>query len=590
MTRRLSGDVGVHEEPPDDEPATTETPAPRRLRSVPLATWAILALPLVILAVAAWKYRWMSDDAFINLRVVKQLVGGHGPVFNPGERVEASTSPLWLYMLAAADVVTPVRLEWIAVVLGVGLSLFGVGAAMAGAAVICRERVRGEVLVPIGALVLVVLAPMWKFSSGGLETGLSFAWLGTSLWILASWSRRADSIPAWAAVVLGLGPLIRPDLTLFSLGFVVLVLAFDGSRRWSSRVRVLVWAAALPVAYQIFRMGYYASLAPSPAFAKEASRSYWSPGWTYLRKTVVPYVLWLPLALLGAAAYVPLVAQLRREERRRALATVLVFAVVGFVHALYIVRVGGDFMNARLLMPSLFALVAPVAVVPMRKQFLGALLVIPWAVVALVGLRSVDDQPQAFDRSTRNAVTLAQFGWGPGGAQRAQFKRPGVYFTGALLPATPKPGEPARVVAGYGVGEVGYALPDAYILDLLGLADPFTAHLQLKHRGIVAHEKPLPLPWIAARLTTPDPALQASDFPPQGFALAIDQPGNVPFAERVVWARRALDCGELRDFFAEYRSPLTAGRFVHDLGAAFSRWNFRIPPEPRTAYERFCGS
>lgn len=584
MTKRLLGDVGA-----DEQPFEETTPAKRltvtwSARTAGFVKLALFVAPLMILAVAAWKYRWMSDDAFINLRVVKQLVGGHGPVFNPGERVEASTSPLWTYLLAVADLVTPLRLEWIAVFLGIGLTLAGVAMAMAGSAVLCR----GEVLAPVGAIVLVVLAPMWKFASGGLETGLSFAWLGASLWILASWSRRQDPIAPWGAVVLGLGPLIRPDLAVFSVGFVGLVVVSEWSGGWRTIMRALLYAAALPVAYQVFRMGYYASLAPNPAIAKEAARSYWSPGWAYLRKTVMPYGLWLPLGILGAAAYVPLVVQLRRDIRRRALATVLVFGVGGLVHALYIVRVGGDFMNARLLMPSLFAVVAPVAVVPVRKQFLGALLVVPWAVLALVALRSVDDQPRAFDKSTTNAVTLAQFGWGPNGRYRAQFARPGVYFTGNLLPARAKAGEPSLVVAGYGIGEVGYAFRDAYVLDLLGLADPFTAHLQLRHRGIVAHEKPLPTPWIVARLTTPEPALQASDFPPQGFALAIDESGGVPFADRVASARSALDCGTLRDFFAEYRSPLTVGRFLGNLGASFSNWNFRIPPEPRAAHERLC--
>ena len=44
---------------------------------------------LLVFTIAAWHYRWMSDDGFINLRVVSELRAGHGPVFNPGERVEA---------------------------------------------------------------------------------------------------------------------------------------------------------------------------------------------------------------------------------------------------------------------------------------------------------------------------------------------------------------------------------------------------------------------------------------------------------------------------------------------------------------------
>jgi arabinofuranosyltransferase len=41
-----------------------------------------------------------SDDALINIRVVRQLLAGNGPVFNIGERVEVGTSPLWIYLVS----------------------------------------------------------------------------------------------------------------------------------------------------------------------------------------------------------------------------------------------------------------------------------------------------------------------------------------------------------------------------------------------------------------------------------------------------------------------------------------------------------
>ena len=66
-----------------------------------LVRWALLATPVIVLAERTWALRWMSDDGFINLRIVSQLVHGHGPVFNIGERVETSTSPLWVFVLAA---------------------------------------------------------------------------------------------------------------------------------------------------------------------------------------------------------------------------------------------------------------------------------------------------------------------------------------------------------------------------------------------------------------------------------------------------------------------------------------------------------
>src|SRR5262245_54049194 len=114
----------------------TAGPAASTTRLRPDARWllaaAIVAVPIVLLALGAWNYRWMSDDGFINLRIVKQIEAGHGPVFNAGERVEASTSPLWVGALLVADVLTPLRLEWIAVLGGLALTLVGLSLAIAG--------------------------------------------------------------------------------------------------------------------------------------------------------------------------------------------------------------------------------------------------------------------------------------------------------------------------------------------------------------------------------------------------------------------------------------------------------------------------
>ena len=62
-----------------------------------------VALPVAAFGWAAWNRRWMSDDGFIYLRVVDQLLAGNGPVFNIGERVEIATSPLWVAMLTLAE-------------------------------------------------------------------------------------------------------------------------------------------------------------------------------------------------------------------------------------------------------------------------------------------------------------------------------------------------------------------------------------------------------------------------------------------------------------------------------------------------------
>lgn len=545
-------------------------------------------IPAVILSVQASRYRWMSDDGFIQLRVVKQLLAGNGPVFNAGERVEASTSVLWVYVLALGDLVSPFQLEWVAVVLGIALTVFGLVAAMFGAARLSGVG-RGVLLIPAGALALAAWTPMWKYASGGLEGGLGFAWLGGCCWLLGSWSRSEQRLAWWGAVIVGLGPLVRPDFAIFSAAFLIVVLVGQRGDGWRAAARLIGVAVALPVAYQIFRMGYYASLTPNPALAKEASRAYWGAGWEYLRSTVGSYWLWIPL-VVGVATYVPVGRRALEQGRGRIVGVLAAFGLAGVVHATYLTRVGGDFMFARLLVPSVFAILAPIAVVPFARRYFIALAILPWAIVALVALRAPGDEPQAFTDNTRNAVTLENFGWGPESANVALYDAPGVYYGDEQLPARPKPDGPDRELAAFGIGIVSYALEDLYVLDLLGLADPFTSHLQLDERALVAHEKPLPFPWIPARLTAPQPALSASYFPASDLFLAtpIDDPGGVSFKERTRTARRVLRCRRITEFMDTYTAPLTPRRFLDNLGAAITNQRFRIPPEPAAAERALC--
>jgi arabinofuranosyltransferase len=556
----------------------------------------LYTVPVVGYVAWGWSRRWMSDDGLIYLRVVRQVLAGNGPVFNAGERVEVTAGPVWLGLLTVADVLVPVRLEWIAVGLGIGLSAAGVALAMAGAH---RLLASGEdaLAVPVGILAVIALPPMWTFASSGLETGCCFAWLGGACLALAHWARGSTRFHPLAAVLLGLGPLIRPDLTLFSAAFllVVVVAASD----WGARARLLACAAVLPLAYEVFRMGYYASLVPNPAIAKEAGVTRWSLGWEYLRDSIAPYWYWFPLAVLLVGAYVPIATALRAARRRRVLAVLLVFPVAAVVYTAYMVMVGGDFMHARLLLPAFFAFAAPVAVLPLRRAVL-LLALVPWVMISMVGLRSSADLWVVFGSGDRNPVTTSDFpGWEPGGTFHRLYGKGGVYFMWTKLPVAPVTGADTEVAA-YGIGILSYALgPDVYVLDLHGLGDPFTAHMELDpdHVGIPGHEKPLPAPWIAARLAPTDARLAPTDLEPPRFGAPAgeDAPADVAtpaelarFEAGVRRARAALRCDRLRALERDYSAPLTFTRFLGNVVDAVSNTRLRIPNDPREAQRRFC--
>ena len=216
----------------------------------------LVAAPAVFLAVMAWQHRWVGDDAFINFRIVKEMKAGNGPVFNAGERIEAGTSPLWLMVIFVVDLALPLRLEWIAVLLGIGLTITGLVLAQRGAWLTWQDDHPNALFVPFGALFVVALPPMWDYATSGLETGLGIAWLGACFCGIAQRYHRSRNrpvverarVPLWLCLLIGLGPLVRPDFGIYFVAFLAAAFVVDRGIRWRDRTSALVAAFALPVA------------------------------------------------------------------------------------------------------------------------------------------------------------------------------------------------------------------------------------------------------------------------------------------------------------------------------------------------------
>jgi arabinofuranosyltransferase len=300
----------------------------------------VLGAPLAVYAVLAFTHRGITDDGFVYLRVVHMVTAGHGPVFNVGERVEAFTSPVWLATLSLADFVTPFRLEWLAVLMGIGATVGGIALCLAGSARLARLGEKDALLLPFGALIVMVLAPMWYYASSGLETGLAFLWIGLSLWLLARWASSSERLPVVAAAVLGLGWLVRPDFLLYSGIFLALVLVQQWrGDSWRDRLRLVLAALALPVLYEIFRMGYYGLYVSNTALTKEATLFRWDRGWRYLSDAFRTYWLAVPGLLLLIAGYGPSGIALWRRHAHRGMYVLAAFLVAGLANALYVVAI-----------------------------------------------------------------------------------------------------------------------------------------------------------------------------------------------------------------------------------------------------------
>jgi arabinofuranosyltransferase len=336
----------------------------------------------------AWQRRWIADDGLIVLRTVRNLAAGNGPVFNSGERVESNTSTLWTYLLYLGGFVGgPARQEYVALTLALILSVLGVVFAMLGAARLYAPSLLGRraLLLPTGALVYIAIPPARDFATSGLENCLVLAYLGLLWWMMVCWAQQQTGRDRTTnlrfngdlAFVAGLSVLVRPELAL--VGGLALVMMLIATRGWRSRTLILVAGGLLPVAYQIFRMGYYGLVVPGTALAKDASGKKWGQGFLYLTNFNAPYALWLPAVLLVALGILVLVARsrpwwIRRSARsdqgwlarlvQSPVAVVAFMIFSGLLQGAYWIRQGGDFMHGRVLLTPVFCLLAPVAVIP----------------------------------------------------------------------------------------------------------------------------------------------------------------------------------------------------------------------------------
>jgi arabinofuranosyltransferase len=345
----------------------------------------------------AWQRRWTADDGLIVLRTVRNLLAGNGPVFNKGERVEANTSTVWTYLVTLGGWIGgSTQLEYVALTLALILSVLGIVFAMLGSGRLYAPGLRGRraLLLPAGALVYIAVPPARDFATSGLENGLVLAYLGLLWWMMVCWSqalRQPGPIQGGGqertavsrvfdgslAFVAGLSVLIRPELAL--IGGLALVMLLVAARGWRRRLLIVVAGGLLPVAYQVFRMGYYGLLVPGTAIAKDATGSKWQQGFAYLTNFNRPYLLWAPVMLLAAIGLVLFASrtmpwwtshQIPRGYGRLARsiqsppAVVLFMLVSGLAQGIYWVRQGGDFMHGRVLLTPLFCLLLPVAVIP----------------------------------------------------------------------------------------------------------------------------------------------------------------------------------------------------------------------------------
>jgi arabinofuranosyltransferase len=451
---------------PSESTDATPRPGASALQLVSLAAFLLFCIVVV-------KDAWLSDDAFITLRTIDNFWNGYGLRWNPIERVQTYTHPLWMLLLGAVYGVTR---EPHVTTLAVSLAVTGAVAWL----LFKRLTLAGR------AFALVALAGSRAFvdySTSGLENPLSHLLLAPFWLLVLEGSEAADAAPPsrrrllTLALLASLAMLSRLDLVLLTApGLLVELWRSRRVLRAREIAGVLALASMPLVLWQGFALLYYGFVFPNTAYAKLgtglSSSALMAQGLRYLGESFRNDPL--TLLAIAAAVFVSL-------WRRTMATTALAFALAAYVGS--VVRAGGDFMSGRFLTPPFLCAVILLAKQLPATRRLEAPVALAVGVAAVVSL-AVPASPFRFSPSFDMSKDIRE---AHGIVDERAVHSPwmgllpalrGVHYTNHMW-AQQRFGVP-RVWTVGAIGVVGYtAGPGYHGLDPLALADPLLARLSV---------------------------------------------------------------------------------------------------------------
>ena len=290
-------------------------------------------LTFILFIVLALLLGWQSDDSFHGYVMVKHLLEGNGFVYNIGERVCATTGPLYTLSCAIPYAVTG-EIFFTTIVLDV---IYSAAAYYIFAYQICRTREQ----VLAGFFAFVGSKAFMSYTTSGLENSLLFLFMA----LLVSQYMKRDFFDSRHLLCLSLTfsgiALTRMDNVLY---FIPVMLYVFLAKREDTGLFKGVGIGLLGLCpffiWEIFSFVYFGSFVPNTAFVKIGTgitlTDYFKHGILYYWYTLLndAVVLIIPFAFIIMSVILKKIKYL--------------MVSLGIVlYGLYLLSVGGDFMMGR---------------------------------------------------------------------------------------------------------------------------------------------------------------------------------------------------------------------------------------------------
>lgn len=431
-------------------------------------TWmekSALFLGFGLVLIVVIRTAWQSDDAYITYRCLDNALNGLGLTYNPAERVQAFTHPLWA-LLQLVVVFFTGEVYFTGIFLGIIFTLLTLW-------VIARRFAQNPFHFLFACLALLSSSAWVDYTTSGLENSLSYFLLAV---FAAEWlgKKRLFNLCLIASLVV----LNRMDMLLL----VAPALFVTWWPQKSLKTVGTVLLGFMPfLVWELFAIFYYGFPFPNTAYAKlnvaipggelfQRGLDYFYASLNHDSPTVLLPILGLTLGFIG------------RRPRLPVLSIGIIFYMI------YIVKIGGDFMEGRFLTgPILISVVILLQWISHQSQRRSNLALGGLSLV-MVGL-SILQSPASILTGGRFLRERADVLQANGIADERAF----YYPQSGLLPVLANPDRPIHVWMNDGnnmrdkssnfnvaqnMGFMGYASgPEVFLIDGYALTDPLLCRL-----------------------------------------------------------------------------------------------------------------
>ncbi len=418
----------------------------------------------------------LFDDAMISMRYAYNLAHGLGPVWNAGEYVEGFTNPLWVGIMAIVHLL-PIGLNQTSLAIQIlGASFLTFNLILVKKII---EHFTDDLFAMLSAVALTAFyAPLNSYGLLGMEVSLLVLMLCAVIWLIL---KNDKQFTPSIYILLAVSTLVRFDMAVpYLVIFAVLFFVQKENRK-----QHLIWGLGLLVlslgGQTLARYLYYGALLPNTYYLKVE-------GWPIKLRLLRGLYALVQFAYYSnwTLFFLPFTIFFFRRDWK---VTLLALVFIGQVA--YSVYVGGDAWENHgganryivIAMPLFFIVFSWSAVELLKKAgeqlttkntkgHKGNLFEIGWRAVFVI----------LFTFSLLNFNTLIGE-WKS--IERWNLARRPDYVAGSdrnlqVALAIENVTKPGASVAVIGAGTIPYLLPDRYAIDILGKADPYIAHQNVR--------------------------------------------------------------------------------------------------------------